>query len=129
MKSGMKTLLVDNYDSFTFNVAQALEVANGSAPIVVRNDECTYDEIAAVLVGSDATCLVPEWGVPRAALGPRTVVCTYWIRLAVGVAPSRRDILLFIDQLDPDQWAQLRALLERARCDAAHALQGLREPI
>jgi hypothetical protein len=101
-------------------------LAATAAHAVARRPRATP---VSVLVGSDATCLVPEWGVPPAALGPRTVVCTYWIRLAVGVAPSRRDILLFIDQLDPDQWAQLRALLERARCDAAHALQGLREPI
>jgi hypothetical protein len=83
----------------------------------------------SVLVGTDATCLVPEWGVRRTPLGPRTVVSTYWIRLDVGVVTPRRDILLFIDQLDPDQWARLCALLERARCDAPHVFQRLREPI
>jgi hypothetical protein len=83
----------------------------------------------SVLVGSDATCLVPEWGVSRAPLGPRTIMCTYWLRLDLGVGPLRRDLLLFIDQLGPDQWAQLRALLERARCDAAHVFQRSREPI
>jgi hypothetical protein len=83
----------------------------------------------SVLVGADATCLVPEWGIGRAPLGPRTIVCTYWLRLDVGVGPLRRDLLLFTDQLGPDEWARLRAALERARCDTAHVFQRFREPI
>ena len=35
----MKTLLIDNYDSFTYNLFQLLAEANGEEPIVVRNDE------------------------------------------------------------------------------------------
>ena len=34
----MKTLLIDNYDSFTYNLFQLLAEANGEEPIVVRND-------------------------------------------------------------------------------------------
>ncbi len=34
----MKTLLIDNYDSFTYNLFQLLAEANGEPPIVVRND-------------------------------------------------------------------------------------------
>jgi len=70
---------------------------------------------ASVLVYSDATCLVPKGGPRPIALGPRTVVCAYWIRLDLGVDLPQRDILLVIDQVGPDQWARLRALLERAR--------------
>jgi hypothetical protein len=68
----------------------------------------------SIVVAADATYLVPEWGLGPAPLGPRTVVCAYWIRLDLGGSP-RRDILLFSDQLGADQWARLRALLERVR--------------
>jgi len=42
----MKTLLIDNYDSFTYNLFQLLAEANGEEPIVVRNDERSWDELA-----------------------------------------------------------------------------------
>ena len=38
-------LLIDNYDSFTFNLAQYLGEL-GAAPVVRRNDQVTVDEIA-----------------------------------------------------------------------------------
>ena len=45
----MKTLLIDNYDSFTYNLYQLLAEANGDEPLVVSHDEATWDEIAAEL--------------------------------------------------------------------------------
>ena len=44
--SGMQTLLIDNYDSFTFNLFQLLAEVNGSEPLVVRNDEASWDELS-----------------------------------------------------------------------------------
>ncbi len=43
----MKTLLIDNYDSFTYNLFQLLSEANGEEPIVVRNDAMSWEELAA----------------------------------------------------------------------------------
>jgi para-aminobenzoate synthetase len=43
----VKTLLIDNYDSFTYNLFQLLSEANGEEPIVVRNDEMSWDELVA----------------------------------------------------------------------------------
>jgi anthranilate synthase/aminodeoxychorismate synthase-like glutamine amidotransferase len=40
-------LLIDNYDSFTWNLAQYLGEL-GAPPLVKRNDEITLDEIAAL---------------------------------------------------------------------------------
>ena len=42
----MKTLLIDNYDSFTYNLFQLLAEANGEEPEVVRNDAATWLELS-----------------------------------------------------------------------------------
>jgi len=42
----MKTLIIDNYDSFTYNLADLIADINQSAPLVVMNDAVTWDEIA-----------------------------------------------------------------------------------
>jgi hypothetical protein len=68
-----------------------------------------------ILIGADAHCAVPDWYPGRLALGPRTVVCPYWIRLDLGTGLEQRDIVLCIDQLRPDEWARLCGLLDRAR--------------
>ncbi|HTI36925.1 MAG TPA: aminodeoxychorismate/anthranilate synthase component II [Vicinamibacterales bacterium] len=44
------TLLIDNYDSFTFNLAQYLGELGG-APLVRRNDDLTIDDIRALAPG------------------------------------------------------------------------------
>jgi para-aminobenzoate synthetase len=41
----MRTLLIDNYDSFTFNLFQLLAGVNREEPIVVRNDESSWAEL------------------------------------------------------------------------------------
>jgi para-aminobenzoate synthetase len=50
----MRTLLIDNYDSFTYNLYQLLGEVNGRAPVVVRNDadwsEIDLDRFDGVVV-------------------------------------------------------------------------------
>ena len=41
-------LVIDNYDSFTFNVVQALEAATKEEIKVVRNDEATVEQLASM---------------------------------------------------------------------------------
>jgi len=42
----MRTLLIDNYDSYTFNLFHLLGEVNGEEPIVVRNDELPWSGLA-----------------------------------------------------------------------------------
>jgi anthranilate synthase/aminodeoxychorismate synthase-like glutamine amidotransferase len=59
----MRLLLIDNYDSFVFNLAQAFG-AMGVEPVVVRND-ATLEELA--LLSPDAVVISPGPGAPEEA--------------------------------------------------------------
>ncbi|CAM8987914.1 unnamed protein product [Rhodiola kirilowii] len=41
----VRTLLIDNYDSYTYNIYQELSVVNKLPPVVIRNDEWSLDEL------------------------------------------------------------------------------------
>lgn len=63
MSEPLRTLLIDNYDSFTYNLFQLLSVVNGTEPVVVRNDE--VDGIAALgLAAYDNIVISPGPGHP-----------------------------------------------------------------
>ncbi|MDZ5724204.1 MULTISPECIES: anthranilate synthase component II [unclassified Acetobacterium] len=59
-------LMIDNYDSFTYNLVQYLEKLNATV-IVKRNDKITLDEIAAMapsmIVLSPGPCTPNESGI------------------------------------------------------------------
>lgn len=59
----MKTLIIDNYDSFTFNLFQMIAEVNGEEPIVVANDRATWEELAKLHV--DNIVLSPGPGRPE----------------------------------------------------------------
>jgi para-aminobenzoate synthetase len=58
----MLTLLIDNYDSFTYNLFQLLAEENGVEPAVVRNDEASWEELSRLRF--DNVVLSPGPGHP-----------------------------------------------------------------
>jgi len=71
----MKILVIDNYDSFVYNIAQILGEL-GAEPIVVRNDKITVEQVRAM--NPDGIVISPGPGHPadRKYFG----VCTDVIR-------------------------------------------------
>jgi anthranilate synthase component 2 len=57
--------VIDNYDSFTWNLVQQLERLAGSEPRVIRND--TFDVDALVAARPDAIVISPGPGTPARA--------------------------------------------------------------
>ncbi|MGB1042903.1 MAG: anthranilate synthase component II [Tenacibaculum sp.] len=69
----MKILLLDNYDSFTYNLVHMVEDITGTLPTVFRNDEITVEEIA----NYDVIMLSPGPGIPDEAGILKQVIKTY----------------------------------------------------
>ena len=59
----MKIIIIDNYDSFTYNLVHMVEDITGESPAVFRNDEIEISEIDAY----DLIILSPGPGIPDEA--------------------------------------------------------------
>lgn len=59
----MKTLIIDNYDSYTYNLFQLVSLVNDEEAIVIKNDEYTYDEI--INMKFDNVIISPGPGSPE----------------------------------------------------------------
>ncbi len=69
----MKILILDNYDSFTYNLVHMVEKITGNFPAVFRNDE-----ISIAAVGNyDIIMLSPGPGIPDEAGILKEVIKTY----------------------------------------------------
>ena len=42
----MRTLIIDNYDSFTYNLVHLIAEINQEEPLVIRNDAVTWHELS-----------------------------------------------------------------------------------
>ena len=69
----MKILILDNYDSFTYNLVQYFEEITGTRPEVARNDEITLEEVNQY----DKIVLSPGPGLPKEAGILCDVIKTY----------------------------------------------------
>jgi anthranilate synthase/aminodeoxychorismate synthase-like glutamine amidotransferase len=61
---GARILVIDNYDSFTYNLVQELAEL-GASPTVTRNDEMTLDEVK--MFGAEGIVISPGPGSPENA--------------------------------------------------------------
>lgn len=70
-KGGVKVVMVDNYDSFTYNLVQYFGEL-GADVTVVRNDQVTVEDIAALapdkIVISPGPCTPKEAGISVATI-------------------------------------------------------------
>jgi anthranilate synthase component 2 len=69
----MRLLILDNYDSFTYNLVHMIEAITGTLPAVFRNDEISIEAIASY----DAIVLSPGPGIPEEAGILKEVIATY----------------------------------------------------
>ncbi len=65
----------------------------------------------AIHFAADGSCAVPQWQTGNLRLGAGTLICPFWIKLDLGRGVRRRYIFLFVDQVAPDDWRRLCALL------------------
>jgi anthranilate synthase component 2 len=69
----MKILIIDNYDSFTYNLVHMVEKITGEFPTVFRNDEIALEDINAY----DLIMLSPGPGIPDEAGILKDAIQTY----------------------------------------------------
>lgn len=69
----MKILIIDNYDSFTYNLVHMVEEITGTFPAVFRNDEISINQVGDF----DLIMLSPGPGIPDEAGILKEVIKTY----------------------------------------------------
>jgi anthranilate synthase component 2 len=69
----MKILILDNYDSFTYNLVHMVEKITGNFPAVFRNDEISVEAVG----NYDVIMLSPGPGIPDEAGILKDVIRTY----------------------------------------------------
>ena len=69
----MKILIIDNYDSFTYNLVHMVEKITNQLPTVFRNDEITLEDID----NYDMIMLSPGPGIPNEAGILKEIIRSY----------------------------------------------------
>ncbi|MFF2087348.1 aminodeoxychorismate synthase component I [Nocardia sp. NPDC058176] len=140
----MRTLLIDNYDSFTYNLYQLISEVNGNEPTVVRNDEAVelselglerFDNVV-ISPGPGRPDRIRDMGVSTAVIAhselPLLGVCLGHQGIvlgaggAVGRAPQARHG--FLDQVAHDDGELFAGLPQDFTVVRYHSLAAL-EPL
>ena len=105
-------LLLDNYDSFTFNLAQYFMVL-GEKVHVARNDQLSVTELLAL--EPTRVCISPGPGRPRVAGVTLELIAAWtdasWLRPA---GTTTYGFGLLSEQLSPDEyWSRFHGVDER----------------
>ncbi len=69
----MNVLVIDNYDSFTYNLVHMVEALTGKQVTVARNDEISLDAIESF----DKILLSPGPGIPEEAGNLKAIINRY----------------------------------------------------
>ncbi len=85
----MKILVIDNYDSFTYNLVQYIREIGAGTVDVYRNDAISLEEVAAY----DTIVLSPGPGVPmQSGITPKVIKTYYKSKSILGVCLGHQAI-------------------------------------
>jgi para-aminobenzoate synthetase len=89
----MKTVILDNYDSYTYNLFQLLAVVNDEEPLVFKNDELSWRQLS--LLEYDNIVISPGPGTPvrRADFGVCRDVLRNATRPVLGVCLGHQGLV------------------------------------
>jgi para-aminobenzoate synthetase len=121
----MRTLLVDNHDSYTFNVFHLLAAASGSEPVVVNNDAVSW----RVLSRSDFDAIVLSPGPGRPERWHDFGVCRDIVRYSeipvLGICLGHQGIGNMLEGGVSSAPMAMHGRLSRVRHDGTGLFEGL----
>ena len=125
--NGPRLLLIDNYDSFTYNLVQAFLVL-GAEVLVYRNDEITVE--AARASGATHLCISPGPGTPTDAGVSLAMIEAFAGRIPVlGVCLGHQSIAAVFGGKVVRNWRLMHGKTSRIEHDGAGVFAGLPQPL
>jgi para-aminobenzoate synthetase len=123
----MRTLLIDNYDSFTYNLYQYLAAINAQPPRVIRNDEMSWSQIAKL--DFDNIVISPGPGRPqrRSDLGVSADVLRQTRVPVLGVCLGHQAIAHFCGANVARAVRPMHGRLDRVRHSGSALFRGIPE--
>ena len=122
-----RLLLIDNYDSFTYNLVQAFLVL-GAEVLVHRNDEITVE--AALALGATHLCISPGPGTPHDAGVSMRMIAAFAGRVPVlGVCLGHQSITAAFGGEVIRNWRLMHGKTSAVNHDGRGLFAGLPQPL